>query len=221
MTSKPRVLLVDVAHAIAGDLRDDLVSLGCECEQVQGTSAAVARAREVPTAVVLVGDEAEGMEVAGTLHELGLDAAVVGMAGPAAPDAIAHLAQGRTSTPVPTCERPTRVLVVDDDEDVRWLLDVELRDAGFEVTLAADGDEAVARMHDGPVPDAVVLDIMMPNMSGQQLLQRLSRLNPAPRAVVYSAYAMEADRLHPCVSAVLRKPATVAEVVAAIGAASH
>ena len=219
MMSKPRVLM-DVAPSIAGDLRDDLVFLGCECELVRGAAEAVARASLGPTALVVVSDEAEGRAVADALHERGLGAPVVGVADLAASDAIAHLAQGRTSWPVPTCARPTRVLVVDDDEDIRWLLEVELRDAGFEVALAADGREALARLQDGPVPDVVVLDIMMPHMSGQQLLQRLSRLNPPPRAVVYSAYAMEADRLHPCVGAVLRKPASVPEIVAALGAAT-
>ncbi len=220
MTTKPRVLMVDVADTIAGDLRHDLAALGCECEVVHGVDSAVARASGCPTAVVLVGDADEGPELAEALSQLGNTTPVVGVGADVPTDAIAHLAQGRSSTPVPVCARPTRVLVVDDDEDLRWLLDFELKDAGFEVTLAKDGEEALDQLHGQAPPDVVVVDIMMPHMSGQQLLQRLSRMDPPPRAIVYSSFAIEADAIHPCVEAVMRKPTRTAELVAALRAAT-
>ncbi len=220
MTTKPKVLMVDVADTLAADLRHDLGTLGCECEVVQGVDTAVARASACPTAVVLVGAAEEGPPLAEALSRLGNATPVLGVGGDVPTDAIANLAQGRTSTPVPSCARPTRVLIVDDDEDLRWLLDFELRDAGFDVVLARDGEEALGRLHEQPPPDVVVVDIMMPHMSGQQLLQRLSRMDPPPRAIVYSSFAIEADAIHPCVEAVMRKPTPTAQLVSALRAAS-
>ncbi len=65
-----------------------------------------------------------------------------------------------------------RVLVADDDDDIRAYLDVTLGLAGFEVILARDGVEALelAREH---TPDAVLLDVMMPRLDGFEALRRL------------------------------------------------
>lgn len=63
-----------------------------------------------------------------------------------------------------------RVLVVDDNPVVRSLASVSLEQAGLEVVEAADGPEALRQLR-GDVPfDAVVLDIMMPGMSGHEVL---------------------------------------------------
>lgn len=69
-----------------------------------------------------------------------------------------------------TTERP-RVLVVDDDEDLRRLLEVILG-GDFETVMAADGAEAIAMVDDGAV-DAMVLDIMMPNVDGYEVLRHI------------------------------------------------
>jgi signal transduction histidine kinase/ActR/RegA family two-component response regulator len=61
---------------------------------------------------------------------------------------------------------PVRVLVVDDVATNRRLAEVLLRQAGFEVALAADGAEAVAALREGRVPDVVLMDIYMPGMDG-------------------------------------------------------
>jgi len=67
-----------------------------------------------------------------------------------------------------------RVLVADDEEDIRAYLDVTLGLAGFEVIQAAGGQEALdlARTRD---PDVVVLDVMMPGMDGIEALRALRR----------------------------------------------
>jgi DNA-binding response OmpR family regulator len=65
----------------------------------------------------------------------------------------------------------TSVLVVDDDPDVCDLVTYKLEQSGFEVRRASDGDSAlreVARR----VPDLVLLDIMMPGISGLEVLER-------------------------------------------------
>ena len=65
-----------------------------------------------------------------------------------------------------------RVLVADDDEDIRAYLEVTLQLAGFHVLLAADGAEAVQAARTGR-PDVVLLDVMMPTLDGLDALRQL------------------------------------------------
>jgi diguanylate cyclase (GGDEF)-like protein len=67
---------------------------------------------------------------------------------------------------------PARVLVADDDEDIRVYLEVTLQLAGFEVVLARDGLEAL-RLARTEHPDVVVLDVMMPQLDGIRALEQL------------------------------------------------
>ena len=65
-----------------------------------------------------------------------------------------------------------RVLVADDDEGLRQLYRLILWREGFEVIEAADGEQALARAIDSD-PTVILLDIMMPGMSGFEVCQRL------------------------------------------------
>jgi diguanylate cyclase (GGDEF)-like protein len=65
-----------------------------------------------------------------------------------------------------------RVLVADDEEDIRAFLEITLGLAGFEVLQARDGVEAL-ELARAEVPDIVVLDVMMPRMDGLETLRRL------------------------------------------------
>ncbi len=67
-----------------------------------------------------------------------------------------------------------RILVVDDEEVNRELLEAILVQEGFEVELAADGPTALAQATDYP-PDLILLDILMPGMSGLEVCQRLKQ----------------------------------------------
>jgi CheY-like chemotaxis protein len=85
-------------------------------------------------------------------------------------------------------ERPARILVIDDDPDVRTLCRLNLGWAGHQVLEAEGGQEALD-MVAAEAPDALVLDIMMPVMNGLQVLERV-RNDPATRelpVVVISA----------------------------------
>jgi signal transduction histidine kinase/CheY-like chemotaxis protein len=78
----------------------------------------------------------------------------------------------------------TRILVVDDEEPVRELLCDILEDEGVEVTLAANGAEALARFEPGKF-DAVLTDLGMPGMNGWELLRKISeRDQRVPLAVI-------------------------------------
>jgi CheY-like chemotaxis protein len=89
-----------------------------------------------------------------------------------------------------------RILVVDDDDDVRRLAVMALsRVGGHEVTGVPSGAECLAALMDA-LPDAVVLDVMMPGMDGPATLQAI-REHPAARhvpVVFLTAGVVEADR---------------------------
>src|SRR5438132_10527022 len=99
----------------------------------------------------------------------------------------------------PTCSpdgpRPKTVLVVDDEEMMRELLQATLRSAPYRVLSACDGDEAlaVARTHR---PDVVLLDVMMPKRDGLEVC-RLLKADPETDAIaviMLSAQAQPEDR---------------------------
>lgn len=91
-------------------------------------------------------------------------------------------------------QKVRRVLVADDDPDIRFLLEMTLEDGGYEVTLAGDGKTAVEVALDLR-PELIVLDIMMPGIDG---LCALRSLKADPRTseipiVLLTAKTSEAD----------------------------
>nr|WP_182354327.1 response regulator transcription factor [Flaviflexus huanghaiensis] len=76
-----------------------------------------------------------------------------------------------------TMSSEAKILVVDDEPSIRELLSASLSFAGFEVRMAADGHEAISQVsfvH----PDLVVLDIMLPDMDGFEVLKKLREHEP-------------------------------------------
>jgi CheY-like chemotaxis protein len=64
-----------------------------------------------------------------------------------------------------TADRQPRIMVVDDEANIRELLTQEFTEAGYQVTTASNGREALARVR-ADRPDLIVLDVMMPEMNG-------------------------------------------------------
>ncbi len=83
-------------------------------------------------------------------------------------------------------QRP-RILITDDEKDLRQVLNTVLCDAGFEVVEAADGKAALKILRESP-PDVVLLDINMPGMSGMQVLQEAGRLGSVPPIVILTGF---------------------------------
>ena len=82
-----------------------------------------------------------------------------------------------------------RVLVVDDEPDVRLLLKLQLEARGFEVVgESADGAHAV-RVFEASRPDAVVLDLLMPGMTGFEAIPRLREVDENVAIIAYTAVA--------------------------------
>lgn len=67
------------------------------------------------------------------------------------------------------------VLIVDDDRDIRETMALLLEDCGHRVLCAANGEEALRMLQRGPRPDLVLLDLMMPVMTGWELRERMLR----------------------------------------------
>ncbi len=86
-----------------------------------------------------------------------------------------------------------KVLVVDDDEDVRRVLQLVFSEFGFEVEEAGTGSEAVDRLEGGDY-DLVVLDLAMPEGDGFFVLTYLQSQQRRPRVAVLTAKTSEADR---------------------------
>jgi CheY-like chemotaxis protein len=76
-----------------------------------------------------------------------------------------------------------RILVVEDEEDIRSVLEMFLEMSGYEVSSAGDGREALDMLTSGePLPDLILLDLMMPVMNGWQF-RTAQRANPALSAI--------------------------------------
>jgi two-component system alkaline phosphatase synthesis response regulator PhoP len=74
----------------------------------------------------------------------------------------------------------TRILVVDDERDIREVVKTTLQDNGYKVVEASDGVEAYAAAADAAVaekPDLIVLDLMLPKLNGFEVLEKLKQ-NP-------------------------------------------
>ena len=81
-------------------------------------------------------------------------------------------ARTSTSSSSPQAAKSTtHVLVVDDDKDIRETLRVTLEDAGYTVYEAPDGLSAMDQLLMSPSPLVVVLDLMMPRMTGSEILE--------------------------------------------------
>ena len=82
----------------------------------------------------------------------------------------------------------TRVLVVDDEEDLRELISAELMLKGYEVFMAENGLKAMEVLKQEHI-DVVVSDIRMPKMNGIELLDAIKTLSYIPMVMMISAYS--------------------------------
>lgn len=112
--------------------------------------------------------------------------------------------------------RNEEILIVEDDLAIRRLLKMVLTREGFRVQEAADGAEAVVKLHQHEF-DVIILDLMMPNLDGFAFLKSLSENEPSRlrRIIVTSAASPNVirDRLRGKPFDVLPKPFDIHDVV--------
>ena len=115
---------------------------------------------------------------------------------------------------------PPRILVIDDEPLVRNVVSVALRQQGYDVVSAADGQEAVdaLRRLDGLV-DLAIIDMVMPGMDGHECFLALREINPSLRAVLSTGWASEGTLqkvLESGMLGLIQKPYQADQLVAAV-----
>lgn len=108
-----------------------------------------------------------------------------------------------------------KILVVEDNSDVRRLYAIGLNQRGFEVKLAANGAEAVERVTQER-PDVIVLDWLMPLMDGGEVLSRLGEGGGSAVAVIVISGQPPPEILDPRICRWMTKPVTIDELVTEI-----
>ena len=90
-----------------------------------------------------------------------------------------------------------RVVIADDDPDIRDLVTFKMRSAGYDVDAFADGEAALAAVLDD-VPDLVLLDVMMPKMTGTEVCAALRRHETTAKVpvILLTARSQELDVEH-------------------------
>jgi DNA-binding response OmpR family regulator len=91
-------------------------------------------------------------------------------------------------------DRAPRILLVDDEQPIQTLLSFPLQRDGYEVVVAADGREALARYEEQP-PDLVVLDLMLPRMDGLEVCKRLRARGETVPIIMLTAKSEEIDKV--------------------------
>ena len=110
------------------------------------------------------------------------------------------------------------VLVVDDDDSIRNMLLIVLRQAGFAADAAASGDEALSRL-DTTNYSALVLDVVMPGISGIEVMRQMASTGRHTKCVVLMTAGTESlldDAPPVLVHTKLRKPFNIKDVVEAV-----
>jgi CheY-like chemotaxis protein/ketosteroid isomerase-like protein len=114
-------------------------------------------------------------------------------------------------------QRP-RVLVVDDDDAVRAFSERALRDGGCDVVVASDGMQALDVIAQHPPFDLYVLDLVMPQMTGDELARHVRQTNPGARVLYFTGFSdrlFNGDPLREN-EAVLEKPVTMHALLEAV-----
>jgi CheY-like chemotaxis protein len=113
--------------------------------------------------------------------------------------------------------KPPRVLIVEDNSDVRRLYAIGLNQRGYEVKLAANGAEAVERI-ESERPDVILLDWLMPLMDGGEVIARLSENGKAsiPIIVISGQPPPTNGDRDPRILSWLTKPVTIEELVTSL-----
>jgi two-component system, OmpR family, response regulator len=111
------------------------------------------------------------------------------------------------------------VLLVEDEENVAYVVALALRHSGFEVRVVATGAEALSISSSNPMPDIVVLDVMLPDIDGFEVCRRLRADQNDLPVLFLTARDAPADRLHGLTIGgddYLTKPFGVDELVARV-----
>ncbi|NRA44057.1 MAG: hybrid sensor histidine kinase/response regulator [Oligoflexales bacterium] len=104
-----------------------------------------------------------------------------------------HAFKGRHTRPIDS--NNLKILVADDDEDIRYLVQMVISDLGYEFIEAENGEVAFEKyqLHK---PDLIVSDIRMPKLDGLELLQKVKQIDPKIPYILMSGYYDQAETLN-------------------------
>jgi CheY-like chemotaxis protein len=105
-----------------------------------------------------------------------------------------------------------RILIVDDEPDIRYMIRLILENAGYKVTEARHGAAGLTSVKSAP-PDLVITDVMMPTMDGLEFIERL-RSNPKTAPIPILVVSGNSE-LATAANARLRKPFLARELLSA------
>jgi len=124
-------------------------------------------------------------------------------------------------TPSAHLERPGNILLVEDEEDVREVLRKQLQNEGYEVMVAKTGSEALALATRSSF-DVLLTDVMIPDLNGIELVQKVGHLESSPVTIVMTGYGsieMAVKAIKAGAFDFLQKPFSVEVLSATIGSA--
>lgn len=111
-----------------------------------------------------------------------------------------------------------KILVVDDDKEIVELLSIYIHNEGYEPVKAYDGKEALSKLRTMPDIDLVILDIMMPNVDGMQVVKELRKESQIP-IIMLTAKTTDMDKIRGLVAGAddyVTKPFNPLEVMARV-----
>ncbi len=121
----------------------------------------------------------------------------------------------------------TRILIIEDDANIRKLISVNLKARGYEVIEAEDAQEGLARLRDAS-PDVLLLDIKLPDMSGWEVLQIMTNdptYHPIPVVVITASMGSTSPEYvlykNEYLRRVLKKPISILELTEVVKEASN
>ena len=111
-----------------------------------------------------------------------------------------------------------KILIVDDDKDIVQLLEIYVRNEGYEPITAYNGKEALTKLNTNPDISLVILDIMMPEMDGMEVIKQVRKDSSIPILVV-SAKTTDMDKIQGLITGAddyVTKPFNPLEVMASV-----
>lgn len=115
---------------------------------------------------------------------------------------------------------PRRILVIEDDKDIAHLVELHLKDTGYEVTLAHDGDVGLDQALSKPY-DLIILDLMLPGVDGLEICRRVRAASVYTPMLMLTSRSSELDRvlgLEIGADDYLTKPFSIPELLARVKA---
>jgi len=137
--------------------------------------------------------------------------------GPATSSSIFKAFRGRAGRAA--APRLRRVLVVDDEESVRRFVNRVLQEAGYQTAVASDGPDALRVAKEFVPVEILVTDLMMPQMSGDELARRLRQVEPSLKVLYLTGFSDQLFREKSTLwqdEAFLDKPCTVKGLLEAV-----